>query len=133
VPAADAKRLVRAIRNADDVLFETYLKHKGVASSKMQGHGFGIGGRQDQAGGDAAFGAGGSEQIGRVVALIAWRAGPASSLGRDVGQRALLANARLVLKPDFDRLAGGTVGEPLRDRCGKVFLNASWASASARG
>jgi len=92
---------------------------------EMQRHGLGIGRRQDQANGNAALGAGGAEQIGPVVALIAWRARPASSLGPDAGQRALLANAGLVLEPDFDRLASGPVWEPLRDSGGKVFLNAS--------
>ena len=32
----------------------------------------------------------------------------------DAGPCALLANARLVLEPDFDRLAGGTAWEPWR-------------------
>jgi hypothetical protein len=45
----------------------------------------------------------------------------------------LLADARLVLEPDFNGLIFGMVGEPRDDRRGEVFLNASWASSSVCG
>ena len=55
------------------------------------------------------------------------------SLGPVAGQRPLLTDSSLVLEPDFDGFVFRAVGEPRRDRCGKVFLNASWASSSVWG
>jgi len=129
---ADEGDVVRDGERAGGVIAGAVNDESGVTArgdlaadgGEMQRHGLGIGRWQDQAGGEAALGASGPEQIGPGVALIAWRAGPASSLGPDAGQRALLANACLILEPDFDRLAGGAGGESLRDGRGKVFLNA---------
>ena len=78
--------------------------------SQVQGHDFGVGRGHDDGGGDAALRTGGTEDIGPLVALIAWRAGSRSALGPDPSQGALLADARLILKPDFDRLVFGMVG-----------------------
>lgn len=138
---ADKCDVVRDDERFGDVIAGAVDDESGMAAwrnlaadgGQMQRHGLGIGGRQDQAGGEAALGAGGTEQIGPVVALIARRTWPASPLGPDPGQRALLANACLVLEPDFDRLANGVVGDPLRDGGGKVFLKACWAASSACG
>lgn len=100
---------------------------------QVQGHDLGIGGRHDERGSGAARGAGRAEDVGPVVASVARRARPGSALGPDAGQRALLADARLVLEPDFERLALGVVGEARRHRRGEVFLNAVWAASSASG
>src|ERR1035437_8841469 len=75
----------------------------------------------------------GAEDVGPFVALVARRARPRSTPSPDAGQRALLADARLVLEPDFNGLIFGMVGEPRDDRRGEVFLNASWASSSVCG
>ena len=58
-----------------------------------------IGAQQNEPGANAAVWADGAEQIGRLVALIAWRRGSAAARGPDAGQAALLADARLVLPP----------------------------------
>ena len=96
-------------------------------------HRGGVDVRQHQAGGDAAGGADRAEDVGPFVAGVARRARPRAALRPDAGQRALLADARLVLEPDLERLAPGVLGERRRDRFGEVFLKASWASGSALG
>ena len=100
---------------------------------QMQRHGLGVGGWDDEGRRGAALRTDGAEDVGPFVALIARRAGPCASFGPDSGQRALLADACLVLEPDFDRLVFGVVGEPCRDRCGEVFLKASCAASSVWG
>ena len=100
---------------------------------QMQGHDLGVGGWDDERRRDAALRTDGAEDVGPFVALIARRTRPCSSLGPDAGQRPLLANSCLVLEPDFDGFVFRVVGEPRRDRCGKVFLNACWASSSVWG
>ncbi len=51
----------------------------------------------------------GAEEISPFVTGIADYAGPAAFARPNPGQRALLANARLVLEPDFDRLCFGVL------------------------
>jgi hypothetical protein len=106
-------------------------RHLAADSSEMQRHGLGVGGRHDQARCDAALRTGRAEQVGPVVALVVRRAGPRSTLGPDPGQCALLADPGFILKPDFDRLGFGVVGDLRRDCRGKVFLNVCWTSSSA--
>jgi hypothetical protein len=101
--------------------------------SQMHGHCIGIGSGQDERRRSAALRTDGAKNVSPLVALVAWRTRSGSSLGPDTGQRPLLTDAGFVLEPDFDRLVFGMLGEPRRDRCGKVFLNASWASSSACG
>jgi hypothetical protein len=100
---------------------------------QMQRHDLGVGGWDDEGRRGAALRTDGAEDVGPFVALIARRAGPCASFGPDAGQRALLADACLVLEPDFDGLVFGVVGEPCRDRCGEVFLKASCAASSVWG
>src|SRR3982074_2276534 len=73
----------------------------------------------------------GAKNVSPPVALVAWRT--RSPLGPNAGQRTLLTDAGFVLEPDFDRLVFGVLGKLRRDRCGKVFLNASCASSSVWG
>ena len=119
--AIDDKRGVRAGRDLAADL------------SQVQGHDLGIGGRHDERGGGAALRASGAEDVGPVVASVARRTRPGSALGPDAGQRALLADARLVLEPDFEWPALGAVGEARRHRRGEVFLNAAWSASSLSG
>jgi len=100
---------------------------------QMQGHDLGVGGWDDESRRGTALRTDGAEDVGPFVALIARRTRPCSSLGPDAGQRPLLTDSSLVLEPDFDGFVFRAVGEPRRDRCGKVFLNASWASSSVWG
>ncbi len=53
--------------------------------------------------------------------------------GPHPGERALLADPRLILKPDLERFAPRGIGDRRSYRLGKVFLNASWASGSVFG
>ena len=100
---------------------------------QMQRHNLGVGGWDNEGRRGAALRTDGAEDVGPFVALIARRTRPCSALGPDAGQRPLLANARLILEPDFDGLVFGVVGEPCRDRCGEVFLKASCAASSVWG
>lgn len=88
---------------------------------------------QDEGGGGGARRADGAEDVGPFVAPVARAAWTGSASGPDSGQRPLLADPRLVLEPDLDRLAAGVFGQNRRYRVGEVFLNASWAASSAFG
>jgi|tagenome__1003787_1003787.scaffolds.fasta_scaffold19148852_1 hypothetical protein len=66
---------------------------------QMQIHRMDICTRQHEPGANAAIWTDGPEQIGRLVALIARRCGPAAAFCPDAGQAALLADAGLVLPP----------------------------------
>ena len=100
---------------------------------KMQVHGLGIDGGQNEGRAHAAVGTDGAEQIDRAVPLIAWRRRPGPSPRPEAGQRALLADPGFVLPPDLERLADRRGGEPLGYEPREVFLYASWAAASLRG
>lgn len=109
------------------------VKHEGGMGARgdlaadlvqMQRHDLGVGGWNDDGCGSAALWTDGTEDVGPLIALIAWRARAGASFGPDTGQRALLTDARLVLEPDFDGLVFGVAGEPCHDRCGEVFLKA---------
>src|SRR5205085_10379640 len=64
---------------------------------------------------------------------VARRPGAGAAARPDPGQRALLADAGLVLEPDLDRLAAGVLGRRRRDQRGEAFLKASCAASSALG
>src|SRR5690606_7225082 len=100
---------------------------------EVQVHGFSIGEGQHQGGGGGAGGTDGAEDVGPLVAGIAQRAGAGAPPGPDAGQRALLADARLILEPDLDGLAAGHLGQDLSYRRGETFLKASWTASSALG
>ena len=100
---------------------------------EVQVHRRGVGIGQHQAGGDAALGADRAEEVGPLVSGVPRRARPGAAFRPDPCQRALLADARLVLEPDLERLARGVFGERRRYRVAEVFLNASWAAGSALG
>jgi hypothetical protein len=119
-----------AVGDDGGVCVGTYLT---ADLGEMQGHGFGVGGWEDKGRGGTALRTNGTEDVGPFVALVARRARAHPALGPDAGQRALLADPRFVLEPDFDGLACGVVGELRRDGRGEVFLKASWASSSASG
>src|SRR5207253_1407674 len=74
-----------------------------------------------------------AEQIGPVVALVAWRPRPAATLGPNPCQGSLLADAGFILPPKFDRLAARAQWDAGCDQIGKVFLCAAWVAASCWG
>src|SRR4051794_15386949 len=100
---------------------------------EMTLHGVGIGERQDERGPGAPRGADGTEDVDPGVATVARRAGPCAAPRPEAGGGALLADPRLVLEPDLDRLAGGVLGQRRRHQAGEVFLNASCAAGSLAG
>jgi len=88
---------------------------------QVQVHRLGVGAGQDEGGGGAAGGADRAKDVGPFVTLIARRARTRSPLGPDAGQRALLADARFVLEPDFDGLSFGVIRDGLRGGGAEVF------------
>src|SRR4051794_17133887 len=100
---------------------------------EVQARGLGVGVGQDEGGADGPLRADRAEQVGPGVAAVAGRPGPGAAPRPDPGQRALLADAGLVLKPDLDRLAAGVLGQRLAYQLGEAFLNAAWAASSAFG
>lgn len=93
-------------------------------------HGGDIGARQHEGCADAAPRADRAEEIGVLITLVGWQAGPRAPLGPDAGASVLLAEPGLVLEPDLDRLALGQVADVGSERHGEVFLNASITRSS---
>jgi len=85
-------------------------------------HGVDTDNRHDQGGAGAACRADGAEQIGPSEPPVAPDARARAALGPDAGQRALLANAGFILKPDFDRPAGKLLRDCGARQLSEVFL-----------
>jgi hypothetical protein len=93
-------------------------------------HHVGVGMRKRQGGPDAASRTDRAEQIGVVIALVGGLPRPRSAPGPLPNLAVLLADAGLVLKPDFD---WGRFGQPFKmslQRAREVFLNASTIRSS---
>jgi hypothetical protein len=73
---------------------------------QMLVHGLDADCRHDEGGAGAARRADGAEQVGPGEPPVALDPRTRATLSPDAGQRALLANAGFILKPDFDRPAG---------------------------
>ena len=84
-------------------------------------HRLGVGEGHDEAGGHAARRTGGAEDVGPVVAGVAHGAGAAAAARPDAGERALLADAGLVLEPDLERLVLRVLGDRRGYGFGEVF------------
>ena len=93
-------------------------------------HHVGVGMRQRESRSDAAGRADRSEQIGVVIALVGGLPWPRSAPGPLPNLAVLLADAGLVLKPDFDRRRLRQSFEMSLQRGGKVFLKASTIRSS---
>jgi hypothetical protein len=96
-------------------------------------HHVGVGVRQGEGRSDAAGGTDRAEQIGVVVALVGGLPWPRSAPGPLPDLAVLLADAGLVLKPDFDRRRLRQAFEVSLQRARKVFLNASTIRSSWAG
>ena len=89
---------------------------------KMELHHVSVGVGQHEGRPDAAGRADRAEQIGVVVALVGRLSWPRSASGPLPDKAILLADASLVLKPDFDRRRlRQSVEMSLRATCGKFF------------
>lgn len=100
---------------------------------KMGVHRGGVGEGHDEARRRAALRADRTKYVGPLVAGVARRPRPGSAFCPDAGERALLADARLVLEPDFQRLATRGLWDRGSYCVGKVFLKASCACGSVFG
>ena len=68
---------------------------------EVQVHRLGVAGGQDQGGAFALFRTDGTEDVGRVGALITWRARPGAAFRPPSGDLVLLADTSLVGEPDL--------------------------------
>ena len=100
---------------------------------EMQVHGLGVDLRQHESGGFLGLGAGGSEEVGRLVALIAGLPRPAAAARPLSGQLALLADPGFVLEPDLDPLPRRFLADGGNDQLGQFFLNSACASGADLG
>ena len=96
-------------------------------------HRFGVGEGQRERRALAARRADRAEEIGVLVALIGGLARPRSAPRPLPDEAVLLADAGLVLEPDFDRRSRRQIGQMRLQRRGEVFLNASTISPSCAG
>ena len=85
-------------------------------------HRGGVGEGHDEPRRHAARRADRAEDVGPLVAGVARRPRPGAALRPDPGERALLADPRLVLEPDLERLATGRLGQRRGYRLGEAFL-----------
>ena len=88
-------------------------------------HGVGIGEGHGERRADAACRADRPEQIGALVTLIGRLARPGSTPGPLPDQAVLLADAGLILEPEFNRPAPRHVGKMGLQRRREAFLKAS--------
>ena len=89
---------------------------------EMKPHRLGVGMRHRQRRADAASGTNGAEQIGALVTLIGGLARTRSPSRPLPHEAVLLANARLILKPNLDRRSFPQVRQMDVQNLGEVFL-----------
>jgi hypothetical protein len=92
----------------------------GADLGEVQAHHVGVGGRQHQRRARAARRADRAEEVGPGIALVAGRDGTRTAFGPDAGERALLANAGLVLPPELQRPSAGVLWQPFVYEGGKA-------------
>jgi len=98
---------------------------------KVQVHRLGVAERQDQGHALALFRTDRAEDIGGGGTLIAGRSWAGAALGPPPGDLVLLADARLVLEPDFYLVAvDALLACGLFQARGEVFLNSSMAPSA---
>jgi hypothetical protein len=97
-------------------------RHLGRNFIEMPLHGVGVATGQDEARADATCGTDGTEDIGRLGALVLGRRGPAAAFRPASGELGLLADSGLILPPDFYIGVGREDGADLRQLGGKLFL-----------
>ena len=100
---------------------------------EMKLHGMGVGFWHHDGRPDAPRRADGAEQIGILIALIGGLTRPRTFARPEADKAVLLANARFILEPDFDRFSGLQLGYVGLECAGEVFLKASIVLASCLG
>ena len=96
---------------------------------EMQLHGLGVAARQDEAGTDAALGADGAEDIGRLGALVVGRTGSCSAPGPPPRDPVLLPYPGFILPPDLYLGADRECRADRRQFGRECFLKSSSASS----
>src|SRR5450631_2143727 len=96
-------------------------------------HRLGVGSGHDDGGAHCTGRANRSEQISRIMSVIAYHQWARSDRRPNISERALLTHSGFVLKPDLDRCTSGGAEKGFLHQAGKVFLNASWAARSVFG
>ena len=95
---------------------------------EVEGHGFGVAGRQDEPCAFPLDGADGPEDVGRACPLVVRRRGSRATLGPTPRDLVLLADTRLVGEPDLYGVGLDAVFAPnLRQTLGEAFLKSSMA------
>ncbi|MET3354341.1 UNVERIFIED_ORG: hypothetical protein ABID33_002252 [Xanthobacter viscosus] len=84
-------------------------------------HGVSICEGHDERGSDAANRTDGAEQVGALIALVRRLTRPCSAPGPLPDETVLLADARLILEPEFDRLALREMSEMSLQRRRGIF------------
>ena len=102
----------------------------GADLGEMCLHRLGVAIRHDQPGALALRRADGAEYVGPFGALVVRCPGAGAAPCPAAGDLVLLADARLVLKPDLYLSARGVLGTDLRQEGGEFFLKVSIASGS---
>ena len=103
--------------------------HQGRDFIKMPLHGLSVAAGQDKARTDTARGTDGTEDIGRLRALVPERRGSAAASRPAPGEHGFLADPGLILPPDFYRGVGREPGSDLPQPGGEVFLKSSTANS----
>jgi hypothetical protein len=96
----------------------------------MQAHGLCGAAGQDESGTLALIRADRAEDVGRLCSLVARRRGAGAAFGPAAADRVLLADPRLVAKPDLSGLAAGRTLRDRRQTRGEVFLKTAAARSS---
>ena len=107
--------------------------HRSGDLVEMGLHGVGVGEGHGEGCADAPCRADRSKEIGAFVALVGGLARPRSAPGPLPDKAVLLADAGLILEPEFDRPALRDMGEMGLQRHREVFLNASITRSSWAG
>ena len=103
--------------------------HQGRDFIKMPLHGLSVAAGQDKARTDTARGTDGTEDIGRLRALVPERRGSAAASRPAPGEHGFLADPGLILPPNFYRGVGREPGSDLPQPGGEVFLKSSTANS----
>ncbi len=107
--------------------------HMAADLVEMKLHGVGVGQRQSECCACSPRRTDGAEEIGAFIALVSRLTRPRSAPGPLSDEAVLLADARLVLEPDFDRRVGRQTRQMGAQRAWEVFLKASMVSAFCPG
>jgi hypothetical protein len=100
-------------------------RHLARDLGEMLTHRLTVGRRHDDCGACRPIGADCTEQVSGIVTVVAHSRGTRATGRPNIGERAFLADPRLVLEPYFHGLPDKVIGQARRYEIGEVFLKAS--------